>query len=116
LANTPGMSIVRARIEMRSGFTIEVFGDESHGRIKLSIDWMQTGDRSFENVRKYIPTATENCCARLKKGGWKIESSQTNTAGCRVEAIFLVRDLRAQGKLEHASTALGESLEHLRMS
>ncbi|MGA2242372.1 MAG: hypothetical protein ABSH11_10095 [Verrucomicrobiota bacterium] len=99
--------------ELRSGFTIRVVGDESEKRVEVYIDWMQTGERKYENVRKYIDTAAEKSCSRLKKGAWKISRRGIALGECHIEAEITIPELRKPGLLDAAATSLNESISAL---
>lgn len=102
-----------ATIQLHSGFSITAIGDESQQVVEIIIEWFQTG-REFENVRKYIHTAAENCCARLRKARWAILGRQINVSQCRIQAQVSVSELQKVVFLEQAALGLKEATEFLR--
>lgn len=101
--------------ELRSGFLIQAVGDESQKKVKLHIDWMQTGDRKFENVKKYIDSSAEKSCSCLKKGGWKITTKGIATGECHIQAELNISDLQKPNVLEAVAIALNGSIAFLRL-
>jgi hypothetical protein len=100
--------------ELRSGFVIRVVGNESEKKVELHIDWMQTGERNYENVRKYIETAAEKSCSRLKKGAWKISQRGIALGECHIKAEATVSELRKPELLDATAIGLNESISSLR--
>jgi hypothetical protein len=103
-------------IELRSGFTLKMAGNETNRIVRIRIDWIQTGDRKFENVRKWIGAATDKCVAALKKGSWQINAKGVTASSCHVEAICTISDLQKTGDLDAASKGLSGGLECLRLA
>ena len=104
-----------ASAELRSGFTVKIVGDETNRLVRVRVEWIQTGDRQFENVRKYIGRSSDSCAAELKRGSWKIGDKQITGSSSRIEAVVNVSDLRKGGGLEAASNGLAKALECLRL-
>ena len=104
-----------ASAELRSGFTVNIVGDETNRLVRLRVEWIQTGDRRFENVRKYIGKSSENCAAELKAGSWKIADKQITASSSRIEAVVTISDLRKGGGVQAASNGLAKALECLRL-
>jgi serine/threonine protein kinase len=107
-----GLSAV---LELRSGFTVKLVGDETKRLIGAHVQWLHTGDRSFENVRKFIGKAADQCQAEMKRGGWKIRNREITAFSCHVDAEVNITDLRKERGLGSASTGLNKAIEALRL-
>jgi serine/threonine protein kinase len=108
--------LLAATIELRSGFTLKIAGDETNRLVRIRIDWIQTGDRKFENVRRWIGTATDKSVAALKKGSWQISNKGVTASACHIEALCTISDLQKKGVLDAASKGLSAALECLRLA
>ena len=104
-----------ASVEFRSGFTVKVVGDETKRLVYVRVEWLHTGDRSFENVRKFIGKASDQCQAELKKGAWRIRDKQVTSSSCRIDAEITLTELRKGDGLATASKGLTNGLECLRL-
>jgi hypothetical protein len=104
-----------ASVELRSGFTVKVVGDETKRLVYVYVQWLHTGDRNFENVRKFIGKATDQCYSELKRGGWRISDKQVTASSCRIDAEITLSDLRRGVGLGTASKGLTKGLECLRL-
>ena len=105
-----------ATIELRSGYTLKIVGDETNLLVRISVVWIETGDRQFENVRKWIGTASDKCAAALKKGLWQITQKGVTASSCRIEATCFVSSLQTNGAIDAASKGLSSALECLRLA
>jgi serine/threonine protein kinase len=104
-----------ASVEFRSGFTVKVVGDETKRLVQVRVEWLHTGDQSFENVRKFIGKASDQCQAELKKGAWRIKEKQVTSSSCRIDAEITLTELRKGDGLATASKGLTNGLECLRL-
>jgi hypothetical protein len=104
-----------ASVELRSGFTVRILADETKRLIYARVQWLHTGDRSFENVRKFIGKASDQCWSALKKGTWRISGKQVTSSSCRIDAEITLSDLRKGVGVETASEGLNKALECLRL-
>ena len=108
--------LLAATIELRSGYTLKIVGDETNRLVRIRVDWIQTGDRKFENVRKWIGTASDKCVAALKKGLWQIGDKGVTSSSCRIEAACTISGLQMTGAVDAASSGLSNALECLRLA
>jgi eukaryotic-like serine/threonine-protein kinase len=102
--------------EIRTGFRVEIRGDESLKEVCFVCEWMNTGDRQFESVRKYIGPATDSVEAALRAGGWVITFRDTVSSSVRITACISVAKLRKHEGLSSAVKAVNESVEALKIN
>ena len=101
--------------QLKSGFDVRVAGDEQKREVTAEIEWLHTGDRQFENVRKYIGPAATSAASQLRVGGWQVRAKDITASTCRLEARMSVRELAETGRLIAGSRALARALEALRL-
>ena len=60
-----------ALMELPSGTTVRIMGNESERAVVLTLNWASSGQHERKQVGKWMAPATERCCALLKRAGWK---------------------------------------------
>lgn len=102
--------------EIRSGFSVRIYGDETNRKIVVSIDWMNTGDRNYGNISKYIAAAKDASCARLKEGGWRVFEQRFASGECRIRADKELLQIDGGPAISDLGTALSNSVEELMLN
>lgn len=106
---------MEASAEIRAGFNVILKASEQGGSVELTIAWLQTGDRHFENLRKYLGKAGQKAASILSKEGWSILNSSTSTAGFHLNARLPLSLLKSPQELSSTSRAMSLALEELRL-
>lgn len=103
---------------LRSGFTVSLMADESNQIVRLTIDWSNAGDKSFENVRKFIGVASDKCCSALKAGGWKVSQKDRSisSGSSRIVSHLPTSPTLALPTIEKLAKSLSHGIQALRLS
>lgn len=101
--------------ELRTGFTLSISGDESKKTITFTCDWMNTGDRKFENVRKYLGPAVARVEQALRIGGWQVMMKHAATDSIRLSADISVVKLQRANGINDAAKAIDITIESLKL-
>ena len=105
-----------AILQLRSGYSVTLQGDEANDEIRLVLDWSNEGDKKFENVKKYIGTATEKCCKALRDSGWEIEQTGTRVGSTRIIARISAHRCRNDAFLSRVSEGVSAAIRSLMLS
>ena len=73
-------------VDLRTGWTIRVRGDEVAQKVCLHSTWLHRGGFERRNVSKYMPTAVENATAALRRGGWNVTSASPELESLSISA------------------------------
>jgi len=105
-----------AEIEIKSGYTIRIVGNESDKKVQLAMSWMHTGDHQFDSVRKYIKPAAEKAASALRRGGWHVWDQNIIAGACRVNAELDLRNTSfGSSALDRLASGLSEAAAALRL-
>ena len=63
-----------AIMQLPSGLTIRIAGDESDRLVLLRLNWSSSGQQERKQVGKWLAPATERCVGLLRKSGWRIRA------------------------------------------
>ena len=63
-----------ATMQLPSGLTIRIAGDESDRLVLLRLNWSSSGQEERKQVGKWLAPATERCVGLLTKSGWRIRT------------------------------------------
>ncbi|MCW5547904.1 MAG: hypothetical protein KIT44_02980 [Opitutaceae bacterium] len=101
--------------ELRTGFKIEIKGDESSKEVKFECDWMNTGDRKFENVKKYLGPATERLDGIMRTGGWNFTGKRSQADSVHFTATIPIEKLQFAGAIAKAVESVDAAVENLKL-
>jgi hypothetical protein len=103
-----------AHVELKSGFTVRLESDQEKSQLLTRIEWLHMGDRPFKDVKRFVGTAADKVCARLKTGGWRIEGKQVTFDRVRIEGSIGQKSLSNERELQLAATAVSAAIDILR--
>ena len=93
-----------AEVELASGLTISVAGDEPYGRLVLKASWAGRGIQERRAFGKWLPTATRAASEQLKSHGWNVEVASSSGQTASINATIDVQ--KVFGNLQAAATAI----------
>lgn len=74
-------------------FRVKIVGDESELNVACEFDWLQTDNRQYDAIRKWLPRAQESIESTFRKAGWK-GSVRMDTGQLHGKATITVDELR----------------------
>lgn len=103
-----------SRVKLPRGLALSFRGSEEDHEVKLSLQWVGTGDAKYENLKKYLPAHCDRAADALKKGGWRLQKKpDVHTDLVTFEARMSVSLLRTE--YEKAADAAAHALEEMRL-
>ncbi len=102
-------------LTLSKGFVVEIKADESKKEVILTCDWMNTGEREFESVKKFIKPAADRGESVLKSAGWVITHRETQPSHIRITASIYANKLKSEAALNKATASVDDTLEELKI-
>ena len=99
-------------VDFLSGFTASMEVSDSKREIYFRCSWVNTGDRGFESVRKYVTGASARFSSILKQAGWQIVHNEILTDGIRLAAAIGTDNLF--GSLDRVASSVDSAIEAVR--
>jgi eukaryotic-like serine/threonine-protein kinase len=104
---------MEAKIELLTGLTIVLRGNETNRRVELSMEWLYTGDRARPSFNKYIPRALDQAKSALR-GHWELGPTSHDSKSISITASVSVPSLR--DTLDSCSHCLSTAASKLHFS
>jgi hypothetical protein len=101
-----------ASIDLPSGFSLTLRGNESASSVTLKLGWLSSGEHSRKRVQKWLPGVGANITSLLKDCGWSIIGKLSWSEEINFEATIKVGILRKN--LSHVARCLHKAHEKLR--
>jgi len=82
-----------AAFNLKSGLSVKLIADESNRKMRVLIEWLETGNSLKKNIDKYLPTATTKAIALLRSSGFYVQQSVARRSAL-LEVQINVQDVK----------------------